>query len=419
MKVLLINTFDRSGGAAVACNRLLQALHKEGVDAKLLAQEQTHPDPLVVPAGEAGKASKNAFGRFLLDRLEVYFQEKDKSVRFAFSPAHIGADISRHPAVLEADILHLHWVQFGFLSIDSLKKLIQLGKPIVWTLHDMWAFTGGCHYSGDCKNYLSHCHTCPYLKRPGPKDLSWKIFEQKIELFGRGQIHFVTCSQWLAGQAKESALLKNFPVTAIPNPINIEKFSSKNKIAARRHTRLPEGKELILFGAMNTKDSRKGFTYLKDALQLLKNTFPKTADDVELVIFGKTDPEMLAGLPFPVNNRGQVQSEAELVYLYNACDITVLPSLQDNLPNVVMESMACCTPVVAFDTSGLPEMVQHNRNGYLAQPRSADDLAQGIYQTLYQSSTQLLQAHARQKVIDCYSESKVAGQYRQVYKSFL
>jgi glycosyltransferase involved in cell wall biosynthesis len=419
MKVLLVNSFDRSGGAAVACNRLLQALHKEGVDVKLLAQEQTKPDPLVVPVGEAGKANKTAFGRFLLDRLEVYFQEKDKSARFAFSPAHIGTDISKHPAVLEADIIHLHWVYFGFLSIESLRKLMQLGKPIVWTLHDMWPFTGGCHYSGECTHYLTHCHACPFLKRPSAKDLSYKVFQQKIELFQRGQVHFVGCSQWLADTAKESALLKSFPITAIPNPINTEKYSAKNKIAARRQTKLPEGKELILFGAMNTKDSRKGFAYLKDALQLLKGTFPKTADDVELVIFGKSDPDMLADLPFPVNNRGRIDNESELVYLYNACDVTVLPSVQDNLPNTVMESMACATPVVAFNTSGLPEMVDHGRNGYLAQHRSADDLAQGIYQILYQSNTQRLQEQARQKVLDNYSETKVAGQYIDVYKSLL
>jgi glycosyltransferase involved in cell wall biosynthesis len=321
--------------------------------------------------------------------------------------------------VLDADIIHLHWVYFGFLSIESLRKLMQLGKPIVWTLHDMWPFTGGCHYSGECTHYLSHCHSCPFLKRPSAKDLSYKVFEQKIELFQRGQVHFVGCSHWLADTAKESALLKNFPISAIPNPIDTEKFSSKNKIAARRQTKLPEGKELILFGAMNTKDSRKGFAYLKDALQLLKGTFPKTADDVELVIFGKSDPDMLADLPFPVNNRGRIESESELVYLYNACDVTVLPSVQDNLPNTVMESMACCTPVVAFNTSGVPEMVDHGRNGYLAQYRSADDLAQGIYQILYQSNTQRLQEQARQKVLDNYSESKVARQYMDVYKSLI
>lgn len=417
MKITLINTYQASGGAAVACRRLLRALRGHQTDATLLVQQQSGPEPFVVPFAANAWQEKSAFARFAAERLYFRFFEKSRNVRFAFSPANVGIDISRHPAVRQADVLHLHWIHFGFLSIRSLEKLFALGKPIVWTLHDMWAFTGGCHYSGGCTNYLSHCRNCPFLKNPSANDLSYKVFEKKKILFQKADIHFVACSQWLAGVARQSELLKGFPITAIPNPIDTQLYRPLDKHAIRRKLGLPPDRQLILFGAMNTQDSRKGFAYLERALQLLHGNNANLENQLELVIFGKSDAETLARLPFRVRDYGSVKGDAALVDLYNACDAMVLPSLEDNLPNTVMEALACGTPTVAFRTGGLPELIGHQHNGYLADYRSAADLAAGIRYVLDGNRHESLSHNARDSVVRRFSEGMVAAQYRALYEN--
>jgi glycosyltransferase involved in cell wall biosynthesis len=333
--------------------------------------------------------------------------------------------------VQQADVLHLHWVNFGFLSLRSLERLFALNKPIVWTLHDMWAFTGGCHYSGDCTHYQTHCHHCPFLRTASARDLSYRVFEEKLRIFaqiedaaiggienpamaGTPRIHFVTCSQWLSKCLKSSALLGNFPVTPIPNPIDATVYKPLNQADIRRKLGLPAEKKLLLFGAMNTQDTRKGFAYLAQALtQLAQNEDNR---DLELVIFGKANAEALAALPFRTHDYGSVSGDAALVDLYNACDALVLPSLEDNLPNTVMEALACGVPAVAFDTGGLPEMIDHARNGYLARYRSAEDLAAGIRFVLNEANRAELQQNARQSVLERFSEATVAARYQNVYR---
>ncbi len=422
MNVTLINTYQSSGGAAVACRRLAVALNNHQVPTTLLVQEQSRPEGFVVPVAHTYLQKKAAFARFAMDRLSFYFHEKSKNVRFAFSPSRVGIDISRHPAVMEADVLHLHWIHFGFLSLASLAKLFALGKPIVWTLHDMWAMTGGCHYSGTCTHYLSHCHHCPFLKNPSVRDLSYRVFEEKKILFQNAAIQFVTCSQWLAGEAMSSTLLKGFPVRAIPNPIDTNVYRPLDKVAIRQKLGLPVDKNLLLFGAMNTQDPRKGFAYLEQALhRLAQKPLPAgqadnaEKDKTQLVIFGKADADVLASLPFRVHDYGSVTGDAALVELYNACDAMVLPSLEDNLPNTVMEALACGTPAVAFRTGGLPELIDHQQNGYLADYRSVDDLARGIEYVLETGNQPLLRQHARQSVLSRFTEETVARQYAALY----
>lgn len=415
MKVTLINTYESSGGAAVACRRLAVALRKHGTDTTLLVQEASQPGDFVVPVADNYWQRKAAFARFAADRLYFYFFEKSRNVRFAFSPGNVGIDISRHPAVAQADVLHLHWVNFGFLSLDSLRKLFALKKPIVWTLHDMWAFTGGCHYSGDCGHFLTHCHHCPFLKWPSAQDISYRVFEQKKILFQNAPVHFVTCSQWLADQVRASALLKDFPVRAIPNPIDTQVYQPLDKPAVRQKLNLPADKALLLFGAMNTQDPRKGFAYLAQALNYLAQNHTDFKDQTELVIFGKTDPAVLAQLPFQVHDLGSVKGDAILADIYNACDAMVLPSLEDNLPNTVMEALACGTPAVAFNIGGLSDLIDHKHDGYLAGYRSAEDLAHGIRYVLDRHHQ--LQTNARQSVLQRFAEATVAGQYQALYQA--
>jgi glycosyltransferase involved in cell wall biosynthesis len=339
-------------------------------------------------------------------------------VRFAFSLANTGEDISNQPVVQDADILHLHWINQGFLSLDSLRKLFQLNKPVVWTLHDMWTFTGGCHYAGSCLNYEQECHHCPFLKRPSAHDLAYQLFQRKLRLYKQiypQKIVFVTCSQWLADKAKISRLLQNFPIVSIPNAIDPKSFYPLDKTQARNKIGLPLDKKLILFGAGNIFDKRKGIEYLRKALDLIVRQHPELAEQIELVIFGKSKQPVENLFPFKIHNLGILRTEDSLLNLYNSCDVFALPSLEDNLPNTVMESMACGVPVVAFRTGGIPEMIDHLKNGFLAEYLSSSSLAEGIRFILTSELTKEMQIHAREKIEKEYSPAAIAERYRNIY----
>lgn len=420
MKITLINTADAGGGAPAACTRLLNALRLSGVDAKLLVQYKKTNNTAVTGIVKDTVSKLKAMLTFLAERVPfILFHEKDRSVRFAFSSANAGTSIVNNALVKDADILHLHWTNSGFLSIDDLKELINTGKPIVWTLHDMWTLTGGCHYSGSCKRYENECGHCPFLRDAADDDLSHTGWLRKAAMYkGAQNISFVACSQWLAGVGAKSSLIKNFPITAIPNPIDTEVFSPRDKIAERKKRNMRPDAKIILFGAANINDKRKGISYLVEALHLLKNSEMDTSG-VEVVIFGKNKHFDVTQLPFPVHQLNIISDENELAGVYSLADVFVTTSLEDNLPNMVMEAMACGTPVAAFSTGGIPEMIDHQQNGYLATLASAQDIARGITQVIFAADTAALATNARQKVLDNYTNKKVAGQYIQLYQSLV
>ena len=416
MNVTLLSTSDTYGGAPIACLRLTKALRKHGVVARMLVQEQLSQEPDVTSIAPAAWQRKAAFLRFVRDRLSFLPYEKSRQVRFAFSPGNVGTRVADHPLVGQADLLHLHWINFGFLSLASIGELARLNQPLVWTLHDMWAFTGGCHYSRGCLHYQTHCHDCPFLRRPHPTDLSYRVFERKRALYAGANVAFVACSEWLAGLARQSALLHEAVVCAIPNPIDTQRYQPLDRREARQRLGLPPEKKLLLFGALNTGDPRKGFTHLAEALFRLKGWGP---DELELAVFGKASASALASLPFKVHYLG-VSGPERLIEAYNAADGFVLPSLEDNLPNTVMESLACGTPVVAFRQGGLPEMIDHARNGYLAAYQSAEDLAKGIAWLLApETDAGELRRNAREKVMRNYTEELVAAKYRRLYEGLV
>jgi glycosyltransferase involved in cell wall biosynthesis len=422
MKILLINTSDQSGGAAVACIRLFNSLRQNGIHARLLLQEQTNINSDILSTTHSRmKHFLNVF-RFVWERFIFSRKESSRDVRFAFSPATTGEDISERPEIRDADILHLHWINRGFLSLLSIEKLFRLEKPIVWTLHDMWLFTGGCHYAGDCVHYEKECHHCPFLKNPSAHDLSNKVFQAKLNLFqsaNKEKITFVTCSHWLAKLARKSRLLSGFNIVSIPNTIDEGVFYPQEQSACRLLFGLPPEKKLLLFGAGNIFDKRKGLRFLKDALQIIKEHHPEWSSRIELVLFGKSKQTADGMFPFPVHDLDILTNEHRIASLYSACDLFVLPSLEDNLPNTVMESLACGTPVVAFQTGGIPEMIEHLYNGFLAEYRSIESMAEGIIALLSSSRLPELKQNARAKVERDYSQKVVANQYRSVYSNLL
>ncbi len=402
MKVLLLNTYPH-GGAGTACSRLARALPEVGVQATMLTRN------------EVGKKWP-----FYAERLSFLPFERDKSVRFSFSPANFGSDLRRLPAVSEADVIHLHWVNQGFLSLKNVAELGKLGKPVVWTLHDMWAFTGGCHYSGDCTRWQQSCGQCPYLKNPAEHDLSNRVWRRKQRLFPKN-IRFVTCSAWLAGLARESSLLRDHVVSDIPNPIDTSVFapiSDEERWRLRSDLGIPQDTFLLLFVAMKISETRKGFHLLSEALQQLRQQHPDLP--VSLLVMGKSDPETLATLPYPVFPLGLVQGAADLAKAYAAADAFVIPSLEDNLPNTVMESLACGTPVAGFRTGGIPEMVTDADQGFLANPGDIPGLANSIH-TLLRGDVPLsaYRMAARRKALDCYANAVVGARYKALYESLL
>lgn len=251
MKVTLINTSDAGGGAPEASMRLLKALELDGVDVHMQVQLKKTNEPRVSATVTDKQSALRAKFSFLYERLPfIFFHEKDKSVRFAFSTAPAGTDVSKKQLIIDADILHLHWTNSGFLSINNLKQLRALHKPMVWTLHDMWSFTGGCHYAGTCNHFMQECGNCYFLRDAGKNDISHKGWLRKKALMDEaGQLVFVACSNWLAGVARKSSLLKNFRIEVIPNPIDTDVFSPGNKNAARSKWGVNKDANVILFGA--------------------------------------------------------------------------------------------------------------------------------------------------------------------------
>lgn len=401
MKVLLLNTYPQ-GGAGIASGRLLTALQAQGTDARLLHAADT-----------------GSRWPFYAERLSFLPYERDKSVRFSFSPANFGKDLRRHPLVRSADILHLHWINQGFLSLQNVAQLATLGKPVVWTLHDIWAFTGGCHIH-TCDHFQQSCGRCPYLRQPAPDDLSHRVWLAKKRLFPPN-IHFVTCSDWLHGMARSSSLLADYPITTIPNPIDTNIFqpiSAAERAAFRAEKGVAPGAGIVLFVSMRISDPHKGFRFLQAALQHLKANDPNLP--LEIMVIGKTEPEALAALPYPVHALGLVQDAQHLARIYAAADVFVTPTLADNLPNTVMESLACGTPVAGFRTGGVPEMVSHQVEGYIAGQGDSLDLAAGISWVVSGNKQRLeLRRAARQKVERTYANAVVATQYLDLYNMLL
>lgn len=411
MRILIVNTFERKGGAAVAANRLMQALQKEGCEVRMLVRDRQTDDSRVMSVRTSWAKGKLVFFRFAWERWVIFLNNVfNKENLFQVSIANTGNDISTHPWVTEADVIHLHWFNQGLLSLHNIRQLKSLGKPIVWTMHDIWAFSGICHYAGTCEKYLTKCEKCP-LQKKKIADLAKLTFEKKQELVGEG-IQYVGCSQWIASCAKQSALLRNASITNIPNPIDTDLFCPKDKQKVRSELNLPAEKKLLLFAAAKVSDSRKGIHYFLEACKLLQG------QNVEVVFLGgDIDPELLEALPLPSHVLGYLHTPADISAAYAACDLFVIPSLEDNLPNTVMEAMSCGTPCIGFNTGGIPEMIDHQQNGYVAEYKNAADLAKGIVFCIENYSW--LSKASREKVEACYREEVVARRYLEIYNQLL
>lgn len=414
MRVLIVNTSENIGGAAIAANRLMEALKNNGVKAKMLVRDKRTEQITVAHIPQSPLLKwKFAYERFVIWKANGW----RKHNLFQVDIANTGTDITSLPEFKEADVIHLHWVNQGFLSLKGIRRIIESGKPVVWTLHDEWPFTGICHYSGTCTNYQTACHDCPMLADGGGKnDLSARTFRAKQQMLRGAHIIFVTCSHWLEKLARQSALLIGQEVTCIPNTINSNIFRPAEQVKMRLQCNLPIDKKLLLFGSLKTTDPRKGIDYLIEACRILKEKHEALAAQTGIVVVGNKADQIRELFPFPVYAIDYVNDEKQMARLYNTVDCYVTPSLEDNLPNTIMEALSCGIPCVGFNVGGIPEMISHRKNGYLAEARNAEDLAEGIRFVLENEQPEQLKANAIHTALTNYGETNVTSRYIAVYQ---
>ena len=418
MRVLIVNTSERTGGAAVAANRLMDALNNNGVKAKMLVMKKETDNITVVGLKDGWRQRWH----FLWERFTIYCHLRfHRGNLFQIDTANAGTDITKLPEFQEADVIHLSWINQGFLSLSGIRRIIASGKPVVWTMHDMWPFTGICHYAGECDRYKDSCGRCPLLWGGGSaRDLSHRVFLRKKHLYeGAPRITFVSCSDWLAATARESRLLEGKQIYSIPNPIDTRLYAPATTALARTRLALPLGKTLLLFAAFRVTNKIKGIDYLVEALTRLTKEHPDIASNMALVAVGKDSDALRSLLPVKVYPMGYVSNERRMIDIYNACNLFLTPTLQDNLPNTVMEAMACGVPCVAFRVGGLPQMIDHLDNGYLAAERDAADFAEGIMWSLRPDNYERLRTAARQKVTSTFSDAVIARRFSDLYLSLI
>ncbi len=416
MRILIVNTSERTGGAAVAARRLMEALNNSGVKAKMLVRDKETEHISVCQLPHAWRQRWH----FLWERwclfCHLHFRKRHL---FEIDMANAGTDITRLPEFAEADIVHLAWVNQGMLSLHNIRKIMDSGKPVVWTMHDMWPATAICHLTLGCQRFRTQCGDCPYLPGHAEHDLAARIWQRKARLLRGRQIHFVACSQWLASEARSSRLLEGQPVVSIPNPIDTRVFRPGDKAAARQLLGLPQNRRLILFASQRATNVNKGMGYLAEACRLLVEQHPEMRADTALVVLGGHAEEVTAHLALPAYPLGYLTDTARIVAAYQAADLFVLPSLSENLPNTIMEAMACGVPCIGFRVGGIAEEIDHQVNGYVAAYKDAADLARGIHWVLAETDHALLAAEAVKKVARCYAQRTVAMRYIDIYNKVL
>lgn len=420
MKVVTLSTKDSFGGAARVAFRLHEEVNKMGIEDILLVNSKRTTSSTVHLA-ENYHDPQNKLTAFL-NKYKLKLQEKRRRIIWGGYPdmqnkilSDIAISLLKNSLdKIDFDLVHMHWVGESYVDFTEFKNV---DKPIIWTIHDCFSFTGLCSYFEDCDKYKSHCNTCPQLGSTKEKDLSYQVFEMKKKRYSSLDFHIVSPSKWLAKAAKESVLLNKYPVTVIPNGIDTSVFVPMDKEEAKKSLSLDSKKKTILFGGISAMaDPRKGGDLLRDCLKQLSGMYSE--DEIELLIFGAEKKDDYT-FDFPAKFLGYVSEEVDLNLAYNAADVTIVPSTHENLPNTILESLSCGTPVVAFDIGGNPDMIDHQQNGYLAKPYDVFDLTVGIVYTLSHNEDKNLSHNARKKVLDNFKIEDIAKRYVELYKQIL
>ncbi len=386
LKIVHIVAYD-NGGAAEAAKRISNALGNIGADSCVVSGVKADRDYSI------SNICRVIIGK-MWSKLEFVNKE------YIFSDAYKHKALWKIDKIKQADVIHLHWIA-GTVNLSDISKYKQEGKKVVWTLHDMNPFTGGCHYNNLCEHYMDGCGDCAALST----NYSSKVVRDKKKCYENANICVIGCSKWITICAQKSFCMRNLRCDNIPNCIDTKLFRPYDKFKAREELGLSQEKKIILFGAMNAlSDKRKGYKYLKEALSMLED------DRYELVVFGG----IMEPSDLQIKSLGYIQDENLMIKAYSAADVFVAPSVQENLANTVMESMACGTPVVAFNIGGMPDMIINHSNGYLAQPFESKDLAKGIIECCDEPKYGI---NAREYTENNYNYEIIANKYLDVYSS--
>ncbi len=376
MKIVIINNSDSLGGAAIVSRRLTYALRAVGADAKMLVMNCRES----YPEGEVEEYGRNLRGKyyFLSERLEIFTHNHfDRSKLFRVDTAHFGFDLSEHPWIKEADVINLNWINQGAMSLTAIERLCQLGKPILWTMHDTWCATGICHHPLSCRRYLSdNCGKCTLLNSQSEHDLSRKVFQQKKRLFSKySNLHLVAVSSWMAGIARHSPLTAHCDISVIGNAFPIGEFDYHKIIS----TQMSEcDKVAIAFGAARLDDSIKGFDTLIRLTQHIAMAHPQLAKRLHLTLFGAIrNPQLLQDIAISYTHLGVLDMD-NVKKVYRQSDIILSTSHFETLSGTVIEGMASgCIPVTGSE-GGFADIFTHLSEGYCAKPQDIEDIANGL-----------------------------------------
>lgn len=363
MKVLHLTTID-IGGAYKATVRINESMKKCGIDSEILIRTKVHDNTQAIEIFDNNiqkfvSKSKN-FINLILSKGDIFSD-------------YLGTDVSVHPLVQAADVLVLHWVN-SFLSYRSVEKLLATGKTVIWVMHDMWTFTGGCHYDDYCGGYANACGNCPHLNSKKERDLSRRNFMHKEQVMKRGNMIFVGPSQWSVDCARQSRITAGQRIVRVLNPVNRDVFYRReNTGALRGKYQIPADRKIILFGATRADNNKiKGMQYLDKALCEIPE------DEYAVVIFGNKGTVHLTNEKLQIRCLGAVEREENLAEIYSCADVFVAPSLQEAFGYTVSEALSCRVPVVAFAVGGIRDQVRHLDNGYLAPVKDVGELLRGI-----------------------------------------
>ncbi|QEM12298.1 glycosyltransferase family 4 protein [Mucilaginibacter rubeus] len=419
LKVVHLNTYDGNGGAGRACMRLNRALLSQNINSKIIVHYKFGNNPDIKTFNRSIIQKSYAAATIILERiLAKRFLKPDSRTPFSFT--WFGRSVIKHPDLKNADVIHLHWINHGFLDPKHLAEIKKLGKPVVWTFHDSNAFTGGCHVRYTCDHYQQQCGNCPLLINAGDNDISHRIWQQKNKAYQQLGFNIIAPSLWMQASVNKSSLMQGRAVSNIPNTLETDIFKPIDKKLAKQQAGLPTDKFIFLSGFMpSRKDLHKGTQYLLESMELLRQRLGADTDQIELVVFGNRGTENLPDFPFKTSFLGTINNDEKLALHYAAADAFLIPSLEDNLPYTVMESLSCGTPVIAFTTGGIPDMVQHQYSGYLATYRSSESFTDGMEWIIKHPEKDKLNQQARQAIMDNFSEDVIAKKHVEVYQQLL
>jgi len=418
MRIVHISTFDVLGGAARAAFRLHKGLIRLGHESLFFVAQKLSSDETVKAFLPPQYLPSRLFAMFHREfskrKLAPYRNTRPEGYElFSTLPTHNSKAMLRQ--IPDCDIVNLHWVA-NFVDYQPFFTVMPKRTPVVWTFHDMNPLTGGCHYDEECGKYAQGCGACPQLGSDDPKDLSFRTWRYKQKSFlsiPQTRLTVASPSRWLSAKAKASAFYAKFGVETIPYGIDLEDFKPRNRLLARDLLNIPQNARVVLFVSDWIRNRRKGLHVLKRCMEGLGGQ-----NDIFFVSMGKGTPPSISGTK--CLSLGHVEGDRFLSLVYSAADLYVIPSSQDNLPNTVIESLACGTPVIGFDTGGIPEMVRPGLTGLLA-PKGNDLALKGAIIELIRSDEKLkkMSTHCRQIAKTEYSLETQAEKYLELYKKML